>query len=220
MTALLCFCHSTALAGPKISSVLINGVKALPGDPLSSTPIISVTVTSTNAVTGRISVDNTTTAVTFAFGGGNNYYGTLEVAAALADGSHSLTIEAFDAIGGGATFEVVPLFVQTNQELVVQGRPLNYPNPFDPGIPGGTTLISYILSKAANITLSVHDMSGTPVYRTNFSAGTNGGLAGYNAVTWNGRSDAGQVAGNGIYVYLIIADGRVAAKGKLMVLKK
>jgi len=200
--------------------VLVNGVKALPGDPLSATPVISVTVTSTNAVTGRISIDNSATAVTFVPGGDNNFYGTLEVTAALPDGSHAITIEAFDTMGGGATFEVVPLFVQTGQDLIVQGTPLNYPNPYDPGVPGATTLISYVLSKPANITLSIHDTFGTPVARMNFGSGNNGGRAGYNAVPWNGRSDAGQVVGNGIYIYLIIADGRVAAKGKLMILKK
>ena len=198
----------------------INGITPLPGDPLAARPVISVTVTSTSAaVTGRITVDKTTTAVTFVSGGGNNFYDTLEVTTALADGAHGLTIEAFDALGG-ATFEVVPLFVQTSQELIVQGKPLNYPNPFDPGVPGGTTLISYMLSQPANLTLSIHDLLGTPVTRMNFSAGDNGGRAGYNAVPWNGKSDTGQVAGNGLYVYLLIADGKVIAKGKLMVLKK
>ena len=141
------------------------------------------------------------------------------MAAALADGTHGLTIEAFDSLGG-ATFEVVPLFVQAGQELIVQGKPLNYPNPFDPGVAGGTTLISYMLSKPANLTLSIHDMFGTPVTKLNFIAGANGGRAGYNAVPWNGKSDAGQVVGNGIYIYLLIADGKVIAKGKLMVLKR
>jgi hypothetical protein len=215
----LFFGSSIAQAKPAIS-VQINGVTPLPGDPIAALPVISVTATSTGAaVTGRITVDNTTTPVTFVSGGGNNFYGTLEVAAALADGAHGLTIEAFDALGG-ATVEVVPLFVQTSQELVAQGQPLNYPNPFDPGVPGSTTLISYNLSKAANLTLSIYDMFGTPVAKMNFNAGDNGGRAGYNAVPWNGKSDTGQVAGNGIYIYLLIAEGKVIAKGKLMILKR
>lgn len=218
LAGLLFFFHSAAQADLTISGVLINGVRPLAGDPLSATPVISVTVTSTNAVTGRITVDNNPAAVTFVPGGGNNFYGTLEVTAALPDGSHALTIEAFDLFGNGATLEVVPLYVQTDQELIVQGIPLNYPNPFDPGT--GTTTISYTLSKAAGITLSIHDLRGTLISRMNFTAGANGGRAGYNTVSWNGRSDAGQVAGNGIYIYLIIADGRVVAKGKLMVMKK
>ena len=208
----------SAQAAPTIN-VFLNGVKPLAGDPLSATPVISLTVTSTSTVTGRITLDNTITPVTFV-AGGNNYYGTLEVTTALIDGTHELTIEVFDSLGSGATMEVVPLFVQTNRDLIVQGTPLNYPNPFDPSLPGATTSLAYMLSKAGNITLSIHDLRGTLVSRMNFTAGANGGRAGYNTADWNGRSDSGQVAGNGIYVYLIIADGRVLAKGKLMVLKK
>jgi hypothetical protein len=222
ITALFFFALAlSAQAAPTIN-VLLNGVKPLPGDPMSATPIISVTVTTTNtatSVTGRITLDNTTTPLTFV-ASGTNFYGTVEVTTALADGRHELTIEAFDSLGSGATTEVVPLFVQTNRDLVVQGTPLNYPNPFDPGLAGATTSIAYMLSKAANVTLSIHDLRGTPISRMSFTAGTNGGRAGYNTADWNGRSDSGQVAGNGIYVYLIIADGKVAAKGKLMVLKK
>ncbi len=210
---------SAASASVTISNILIDGVKALPGDPLSATPIISVTVTSTNTVTGQITLDNTVHPVNFA-GGAGSFAGTVEVTTALPDGTHELTVEVFDALGGGATAEVVPLYVQTNQDLIVQGKPLNYPNPFDPGLANASTTIAYMLSKAANISLSLHDLRGTPVTKMSFAAGGNGGRAGYNAVSWNGRSDAGQVAGNGIYIYLIIGDGKVLAKGKLMVLKR
>ena len=36
------------------------------------------------------------------------------------------------------------------------------------------------------------------------AAGTQGGTAGYNAVTWDGRSDRGEYPGNGIYPIKII----------------
>lgn len=202
-----------------IGNILIDGVKALAGDPLSAAPVISVTATSTNTVTGRLTLGGTTTSITF-LGSGGSFAGTVEVAAALADGTYALTVEAFDAAGGGATSEVVPLFVQSGQELAVQGKPLNYPNPFDPSPAGAATTISYMLSRASNITLSLHDLRGTLIMKASYSSGSNGGRAGYNAVTWDGRSGAGQVAGNGIYIYLIIGDGKVLAKGKLMVLKR
>lgn len=218
LAGILCF-SSYAGAQVTISSILIDGNKALAGDPLSATPVISVTATSTSAVTGRVTLGNKASAVTF-LGGGGSYSGTVEITTALADGTYTLTAEVFDSLGGGATSEVVPLYVQTGQDLTVQGKPLNYPNPFDPGVPGATTTIAYMLSKAASISLTIFDLRGTPVARMNFAAGANGGRAGYNAVAWNGQSDTGQVAGNGIYIYLIIGDGRVLARGKLMVLKK
>ncbi|MDD5594082.1 MAG: hypothetical protein PHG97_05040 [Candidatus Margulisbacteria bacterium] len=211
----------SAAAKPRIS-IYINGVRALPGDPISANPVITVAVTTSDAsVTGRITVDNTTTPLTFV-GSANNFYATLEVTTALADGLHGLTVEAFGpaGTGSGATSEVVPLFVQTKQDLIVQGTPLCYPNPFDPGIPGGTVTIAYMLSKAAGVTLSIHDLTGAVISKMAFGAGSSGGRAGYNAVSWNGQSDAGSVAGNGIYILLIIGDGKVLAKGKLTVLKR
>ncbi len=218
LLALISF-SAAAEAQVTIGNILIDGVKALAGDPLSATPVVSVTATATSAVTGRITLGGAAQAVTF-LGGGGSFAGTVEITTALADGTYALTVEVFDALGGGATSEVVPLFVQTAEDLVVQGKPLNYPNPFDPGLAGATTTLAYTLSKASSISLSIHDLRGTPVAKMSFAAGGNGGRAGYNAVTWNGRSDAGQVAGNGIYVYLIIGEGKVLAKGKLMVLKR
>ena len=199
-------------------SVKINGVKPYPGDPLSSTPKVEITVTTIDGpATGQITFDNSTTALTFSKID-TNYYSTFEVTSALIDGIHGFTVEAFDASSRGATYEVYPLYVQSAQATIVQGVPLSYPNPFDPG--SAPTLISYTLSKASNITLSIHDLSGSVIAKRNYSASASGGRAGYNAVSWDGKSDAGDYVGNGIYIYLIIADGTVAAKGKLTVLKR
>jgi len=199
-------------------SLKINGLKPLPGDPISTTPKVEITVnTVSGPVTGRILVDSIATDLTFTKVD-TNYYATHEVTAALADGVHGLTVEATDAVGKKSTYEIIPLYVQTAQELVVQGVPLNNPNPFNPDTQ--TTTIGYALSKSSNITLSIHELSGNAVVKKSFPAGDNGGRAGYNTVAWDGKSDSGQAVGNGIYVYLIIADGKVAAKGKLTVLKR
>lgn len=216
--AVLCCWQSAAQAKPSLS-LRINGVTPLPGDLLAAAPVISVTVVSSAAaVTGRITIDDTATALIFV-GSSGHFYATLEVTPPLADGRHGLTIEAFDTTGG-ATYELVPLFVEGGPELTVIGSPLNYPNPFDPGSAGAATTIAYSLSKAADLTLSLHDLYGRLVAKMSFNAGANGGRAGYNTVSWNGRSDAGQVVGNGLYIYLLAADGRVVGRGKLMVLKR
>ncbi|MDP2990129.1 MAG: FlgD immunoglobulin-like domain containing protein, partial [Kiritimatiellota bacterium] len=207
----LAYSFSVTSNAPIITS-LIDGVNALPGDPISVTPRFEISVTSANTLTlGRLTLDSVAHTLSFAVSG-TSYLATYEVASALVNGAHYLTIEAFDASGNAATTEVGPYYVQTASELIAQGAPLNYPNPFSPGTQN--TTISYILSKPANLTLSIYDLSGTLITRKNLTADSAGGRAGYNEVTWDGKADNGSYIGNGIYLYVLIADGKVLPNGK------
>ena len=200
-------------------SVKINGIKPYPGDPISATPRIEITVTSSNAVQSiGIQLDSISANPSFE-AVGNNYFATYETTTALSDGAHTLTIEAFDNLGNGATYEASPFYVQSERDVIVQGFPLNYPNPFNAGVQN--TSIGYTLSKAGNITVTIFDISGNLVSRKSYSTSENGGRAGYNEVPWDGRSDSGSVVGTGIYIYLIVADGKVVqnGKGKITVFK-
>ncbi|MBU1026928.1 MAG: hypothetical protein KKA31_04285, partial [Candidatus Margulisbacteria bacterium] len=60
------------------------------------------------------------------------------------------------------------------------------------------------------------------IAKNNYAAGSSGGKAGYNEVTWDGKSSSGAYVGNGLYVFLIIADGKVVqnGKGKIAVFKQ
>jgi len=61
-------------------------------------------------------------------------------------------------------------------------------------------------------------IGGEMVWTRHFSAGEMGGQAGYNAVAFNGISDiSGLPLGNGIYVYKIVAEGRVIGKGHIVI---
>lgn len=201
-------------------SILINGTSPVVGDPISSTPTIQITATTSNSVqSGSINVGAGPTSLTFVQVS-NNFYATHEVTTALSAGTHGITIEVTDNYSNTRTYELYPLYVQSAADLTIQGIPLNNPNPFDPG--SETTTIGYTLSKPANITLSFFDLAGNLIARNSYAANQEGGKAGYNAVTWDGRSSSGSFVGNGIYLYLIIADGKVAqnGKGKLTVFKR
>ena len=211
---------SLAYAAAIQVSVRINGIKPYPGDPMSATPRIEVMLTSTNTIqSGRITIDSSISNLNFVQAG-NNYYATHEVTTPLADGIHGITIEAFDVSGEAVTFEVAPLYVRAAADAIVQGFPLNYPNPFDPGIQ--STRIGYILSKPANIKLHIFDLAGNLIAKQSYAADGEGGRAGYNEVSWDGKSDGGDYVGNGIYIYLMIVDGKVAqnGKGKITVFKR
>ncbi|MCX5726112.1 MAG: S8 family serine peptidase [Candidatus Saganbacteria bacterium] len=117
------------------------------------------------------------------------------------------TIEAKVSVNAGSPYGVTIL-----------GSPLNGPNPFSP-IHGSTT-IYYKLSTNADITLFMFDISGSLVWKRRFSAGIEeGGKQGDNKVVWNGFTDFGEIASNGVYVYKIVARNNVIGKGKIIVLK-
>lgn len=199
----------------------INGSAAVNGDAILPAPSFEVTVIvnptrslntlyytldsdARKTLTG-INPDNAK--ITYAF-----------VSPTLADGLHKIIYEAVDSAGSTSTLEANNLIVQSAKEVSVQGVALNYPNPFNPET--GSTSIAYTLSKAGNITLTIHDLMGNQLVKQTYFMNANGGRVGYNEVTWNGRTDSGDLVGNGIYIYLIIADGKPIGRGKMTVLKK
>jgi PKD repeat protein len=85
--------------------------------------------------------------------------------------------------------------VETPKEY---GMSQNYPNPFNP-----TTRIEYRLPEMGRVTLTVYDASGRKI-RTLVDGMKSAGA--YMAV-WEGRNDAGEQVGSGIYMLQIRAGG-------------
>ncbi|MDI6731809.1 MAG: Ig-like domain-containing protein, partial [Candidatus Margulisbacteria bacterium] len=197
---------------PSTTSFLINGSSVYPGDTINSRPSIEVVITSSNSLeSGRITIDSVPSALSF-IKVDNNYYSTHEVTTALANGSHTITVEAFDILGNGMTYEVTALYTQSSSSASIQGVPLNYPNPFNPSTQ--TTRIGYTLSKDSNVTLNIFDLHGNLIIKNTYSSGQTGGKAGYNEITWDGKASNNSTVGNGIYLYFLIADGQVVQNGK------
>jgi len=200
--------------------VKANGQTIINGDPINSTPSFEITVITDQTLNQLwFNLDGSRTPILPAV---LYHINQVPYQTSLAAGTHNIKIEAsdIDSLGNtrSATYEATNLSVQIGGDAKVIGIPLNYPNFFNAGTEN--TTLSYYLSRDANITLSIHDVSGTLVAKKDFGSGTSGGRAGYNEYVWDGKSDSGDVVGNGLYIYLIIADGSVAAKGKLTVLKR
>ncbi len=214
------YSFTVAQENPEIASLLFDGKQVIIGDPIDSTPKIEITITAINSLeSARLTIGGSTNALSFAKVS-TNYYGTYEVTSALADGIYGITIEAFDILAKGTTYEVSQLYIQSASDVIIQGVPLNHPNPYDPGT--GNTTIGYTLSKPANISLNIFDLSGNLIYKQAYTSAQEGGKAGYNAVTWDGKSTGGNYVGNGIYIFVIIADGKVVqnGKGKITIFKQ
>jgi thermitase len=92
------------------------------------------------------------------------------------------------------------------------------PNPFNPTIQSVTNM-SYSLTQNYPVTLYLFDLSGNLIWQKFYAAGDMGGKAGDNLVTWDGRTLYGESAQNGVYLYKIVAGGKVIGSGKLVLLR-
>ncbi|MBT7097883.1 hypothetical protein HN937_10950, partial [Candidatus Poribacteria bacterium] len=73
----------------------------------------------------------------------------------------------------------------------------NYPNPFNP-----ETWISFDLSEAADVTVTVYNARGTAVRRLDLGRLAPGPYQGRaDAAYWNGRNEVGEQASSGVYLY-------------------
>ena len=217
------FAVTTAPQPPQFE-LYINGLRAQNNDTISSTPSIEVHIIGTSSLdAGSIrfaySKGLTTTEVTdftkdiVSSTECEIYY---KPTTALSDGIYVIWTYAKNISGEDALFESTGLRVLAASEISLQGNPLNYPNPF---VPSNGTYISYYLTNDSNVNINIYDIAGNVIAKKACAIGGNGGSAGYNEVFWDGRTNGGDSVGNGMYVYLIIADGSMIGKGKMTALR-
>ncbi len=95
--------------------------------------------------------------------------------------------------------------VQTPKPIILRQ---NYPNPFNP-----STVISYQLAVSSEVTLKIYNLLGQEV-RTLVSGRQN---AGVHSVTWDGRNEGGESVASGIYLYRLVAGGKVLTRKMTLV---
>jgi hypothetical protein len=135
--------------------------------------------------------------------------------ASLAEGDHSIKVQAADNSGNIATKEITGLIV-VDEPLAIRNV-IVHPMPFALDR-GETANIAYVLNKDANVTIYVYSVSGMVVWTRRYAAAANGGKAGYNEVIFNGISDISRKpVANGVYVFVITVDGKAVYKGRLVV---
>lgn len=124
----------------------------------------------------------------------------------LTDGDHVFEVTArssgLDGIASLASERATVSVLGGPPRLI--GIPITFPSPFSKTKDGQVT-IQYQLSTDTAIQIILVDISGKRIKNFMFDAGQEGGSAGLNKVTWDGVTDRGTYAGNGIYVGTIIA---------------
>lgn len=98
----------------------------------------------------------------------------------------------------------------------------NYPNPFKPG--EGGTVVRYTLYEDSDVTAVILTPFSDIVRKYEIASGTEGAkgsAGGYdNKVAWDGRNDAGQMVGSGIYIFMLqIKSETTVYKRKIAVLR-
>jgi hypothetical protein len=114
---------------------------------------------------------------------------------------------------GGYTPDCEPVAVPNTQEAPALSTKLigARPNPANP-----SATITYSLAQKGHVSLKVFDVSGRLV-RTLVSGVVEASAEPYQMV-WDGKNDAGQSVGSGVFFYQLDAPGYTSAK-KLVILK-
>lgn len=156
----------------------------------------------------------------------NGYYLSFVVTAGIAftNGTHLVDIGVVD----GLLTTGIPITrsVQVGgSTLAISKSPANVPNPFSPNNDGvnDTTDIIYDLTADGEISLRIYTLTGQMVYRQDIPSGGQGAHAGYNNVTWDGRSTfygtGRERLPNGTYICQVIGtvNGKKQSLGKLKI---
>ncbi len=99
----------------------------------------------------------------------------------------------------------------------VRIEPLFYPNPFR--LDDGAEL-GYQLSKESDVEVRIYTMFGKECFRDFYSKGSNGGFGGdltYNKIRFNRASFGGQYLPVGVYLFLLISEGKILGKGRFAI---
>ncbi len=131
-------------------------------------------------------------------------------------GTHTIEYYGIDDHGHEELHNITEIYISSFRGLAEDL--INYPNPFRAG--REVTFIEYYLTEPSNVTLTIYDLLGQPVYKEDFSKNGTGGVEGENRITWDGRNSQGVVVGNGGYICeLYVASDKTTYHRKIAVVK-
>jgi thermitase len=138
-------------------------------------------------------------------------------------GDYTLRLTVYDLVGTTSTETILVTLNNTGvpdeRVLSQDNLPITYalPNPFNRSTTSSVTF-NYLLASNFNTKIYLFDLNGSLIWQASYLAGANGGKSGDNNPAWSGVDVLGRRVLNGIYFYQIIADGKVLARGKVIVL--
>ncbi len=138
------------------------------------------------------------------------------------EGIYTIRLTAYDKVDVSASESIkvnIRSEAPTREAEPQSGLPLTYalPNPFNRQSTSEVTF-NYTLEGNFDTKIYLFDLSGNLIWQSSYLAGGNGGKSGENNPSWKGRDLFGGNVSNGIYIYQIVADSKVIARGKIIVL--
>lgn len=142
----------------------------------------------------------------------------------LKEGVNTLTFYAEDALATVSTTEICTVKVMSGPAQII-GDVVAYPSPYSPTRPEKNPnnetncTIQYTLSADADVEIYLYSIAGELIKRFYGRKGQEGGTAGTNKITWDGRTTFGEYAGNGIYACTVFdpSQGKTLAKFKITI---
>ncbi|MFA5114129.1 MAG: Ig-like domain-containing protein [Candidatus Margulisiibacteriota bacterium] len=214
----------TTVAGKLAASLKANNADLRNGDYVMKRPTFKANITddvSLEASSLKMHLDGALVNPYIVANSDRDYTLIFQPAGELEDETvmaHSISVEANDIEGGSLNKLVTGLkVVAAGSSTALVGAVSVYPTTYSIAR-DVTTTVAYNLNQDADVNLVIFGPAGEPVWNRRYATGTNGGMAGYNAIAFNGLSDtSGLALGNGIYVFRIMAGGKVIGKGHIVI---
>jgi thermitase len=161
--------------------------------------------------------------------GKESYYASVEAGAlgtwetAGLNGAYTLKLTSYNKAGAYSTASIllnISNTVAPTKEVEPQaGMAKTYalPNPFNRSSVSEITF-NYDLTGNFDTKIYLFDIAGNLIWQKSYLAGTNGGKSGVNNPSWNGVDLYGSQVPNGVYLYQVVADRKILARGKAIVL--
>jgi hypothetical protein len=117
------------------------------------------------------------------------------------------------------TNEFTVTAASTGGQLIYEkagGIMMAYPNPFNPNDKANPLKMLFNTATGEAVDIYIFDTNARIIYqRRNADP-----LSADRTVTWDGETSYGEVVENGLYLIRIVEDGKLVAKGKILVIKK
>ena len=215
---------------PPVITAWLETESFQPGDPVSSSPLLSVTITDSSGInlSGEVGhkivvrVDESSSEdLTPFFNYDLDSYtsGTLEKRLGpFSQGEHHLVIEAWDSFNN-LNQQSLSFFVGEEGPAGFELRDvLNWPNPMK-----DNTYFTYFLTQpAAEVHLKIFTLTGKQVYSLE-GLDTGYGFRSNKTRSWDGRDAMGHELANGVYFFKVIAKSAAGTRsekvGKLVILR-
>lgn len=225
VTSMLIIADTT---GPEVKHVWFDGRGFVDNDVISPSALITAEISDPSGLdysAMAMSFGNVMTVDKSGFFGASDTYSgnrlSYGISPPLPEGSYVLTIEAYDLRGNMSTWNGRVRVFSGETQIVPGTIPFVSPASISPlktsaaGAPAQATMV-YQLTMPGNIDLQIQGISGM-VWARRYAANKMGGLAGYNAVAWDGKDNSGNATANGVYTFRIINNGRLLGKGYIIV---